>query len=163
MKSDRKEAERDLERLNVGRIDHIVLAYVDRTNLDRARERLGALLGIDDWEELGEISEVRLHIWISWQAGLELICPTGPGSVIEQHLADHGEGFYSMVFGVEDLDRGIARVAENGGHAEPLVASTPAGALDRYAVTREAVVGEVGGINVLLGEFALHRQGRRSS
>ena len=148
-----------MERLNVGRIDHIVLAYNDRASLDRARERLGALLGVDDWEELGEIAEVQLYIWISWQAGLELICPTGPGSFIERHLADHGEGFFSMVFGVEDLDRGIARVKENGGHAEALAATPPAGARRRYAVTREAVVGEVGGINVLLGEFAL-RAGR---
>ena len=148
----------NLERLNVGRIDHIVLAFQSRSNLDRERERLTALLGVDDWEELGEIENVGLYIWISWRAGLELICPTRPGSIVEDHLAARGEGFYSMVFGVEDLDAAIARVNENGGHAVPLDATTPAGALRHYEVTREAVVGEVGGINVLLGEFALPRK-----
>ena len=147
-----------LERENVGRIDHIVLAFENRENLDRERERLTALLGVDDWEELGEIENVGLYIWISWRAGLELICPTRPGSIAEEHLATHGEGFYSMVFGVQDLDAAIARVNDNGGEAFPLDATTPEGALRHYAVTREAVVGEVGGINVLLGEFALRRK-----
>ena len=154
----RDPATEGLERLNVGRIDHIVLAFEDRSNLDRERARLTALLGVDDWEELGEIADAGLYIWISWHAGLELICPTRPGSIVEEHLAAHGEGFFSMVFGVGDLDAAVARVNENGGHAVPLEVTTPAGALRHYAVTREAVVGEVGGINVLLGEFALPRK-----
>ena len=155
MPRERKDGTEGLERLNVGRIDHIVLAYRDRSNLDRERARLTALLGVDDWEELGEIEDAGLYIWISWRAGLELICPTRPGSLVERHLETHGEGFFSMVFGVDDLDAAVARVNENGGHAVPLNATTPAGALRHYAVTREAVVGEVGGINVLVGEFAL--------
>ena len=158
MATKRDDETADLERLNVGRIDHIVLAFENRANLDRERERLSALLGVDDWEELGEIEDAGLYIWISWHAGLELICPTRPGSLVEQHLATHGEGFFSMVFGVDDLESAMARVNENGGHAMPLAATTPAGALRHYAVTREAVVGEVGGINVLLGEFALRRR-----
>jgi Glyoxalase/Bleomycin resistance protein/Dioxygenase superfamily len=147
-------------RLNVGRIDHIVLAYRNRENLERARKQFSALLGVDDWEELGEIAEVRLYIWISWKAGLELICPTGDSSFIAEHLAAHGEGFFSMVFGVADLNRAMARVKDNGGDANALAATPPAGALRRYAVTREAVLGEVGGIQVLLGEFALRTSGR---
>lgn len=142
-------------RLNVGRIDHIVLAYRDRERQARAREEFSRLLGVDDWEDLGEIDEVKLAIWISWQAGLELICPTGPGSFVDDHLAKHGEGFFSMVFGVEDLPAAMARVDENGGRAIALAATPPAGAVRRYAMTREAVVGEIGAIQVLLGEFSL--------
>lgn len=142
-------------RLNVGRIDHIVLAYRDRASQARAREQFSRQLGVDDWEDLGEIDEVKLAIWISWQAGLELICPTGPGSFVDDHLARHGEGFFSMVFGVDDLPSAMKRVDEHGGHATPLDATPPAGAVRRYAVTREAIVGEVGAIQVLLGEFAL--------
>jgi len=143
------------DRLNVGRIDHIVLAYRDRESLDRVRSQFSTLLGVDDWEELGEIAEVRLHIWISWRAGLELICPTSEGSFIDEHLATHGEGFFSMVFGVADLQSAMTRVTHHGGDAIALLATPPKGALRRYAVTREAVVGEIGGIHVLLGEFSL--------
>lgn len=149
-----------LPRLNVGRIDHIVLAYANRENLDRARGEFSALLGVEDWEDLGELPDVKLRIWISWQAGLELICPTGPGSFADEHLAKHGEGFFSMVFGTADLARAMQRVDRNGGHAVGLAAVPPPGALRRYAVTREAVVGEVGRIPVLLGEFALHEEQR---
>ncbi|MEZ4331491.1 MAG: VOC family protein [Myxococcota bacterium] len=144
-------------RLNVGRIDHIVLAYRDRASQARARDEFSRLLGVDDWEDLGEIEEVKLAIWISWQAGLELICPTGPGSFADEHLARHGEGFFSMVFGVEDLPAAMKRVEEGGGNAVPLAATPPAGAVRRYAVTREAIVGEIGAIPVLLGEFSLRR------
>lgn len=142
-------------RLNVGRIDHIVLAYRDRASQARARDEFSRLLGVDDWEDLGEIEEVKLAIWISWQAGLELICPTAPGSFADEHLARHGEGFFSMVFGVEDLPAAMKRVEEGGGNAIPLAATPPPGAIRRYAVTREAIVGEIGAIPVLLGEFSL--------
>jgi 4-hydroxyphenylpyruvate dioxygenase-like putative hemolysin len=144
-------------RLNVGRIDHIVLAYHDRASQARARDEFSRLLGVDDWEDLGELEDVKLAIWISWQAGLELICPTGPGSFADEHLARHGEGFFSMVFGVEDLPAAMKRVEESGGNAIPLEATPPAGAVRRYAVTREAIVGEIGAIPVLLGEFSLRR------
>jgi 4-hydroxyphenylpyruvate dioxygenase-like putative hemolysin len=148
------------ERLNVGRIDHIVLAYQNRENLDKAREEFSALLGVEDWEDLGEIEEVRLQIWISWKAGLELICPTGAGSFVDEHLSSHGEGFFSMVFGVADLSRAMERVKDRGGNAVALAATPPDGAVRRYAVTREAVLGKVGGIEVLLGEFSLrHPEG----
>lgn len=160
MTAPREECVDTADRLNVGRVDHIVLAYRSRENLESARKQFSEQLGVDDWEELGEIAEVRLYIWISWTAGLELICPTGEGSFIAEHLAAHGEGFFSMVFGVADLNRAMARVKDAGGSADALVATPPAGALRRYAVTREAVLGEVGGIQVLLGEFSLRRSER---
>lgn len=148
------------DRQNVGRIDHIVLAYRDRASQDRAREEFTRQLGVDDWEDLGDLDDVKLRIWISWQAGLELICPTGPGSFVDDHLARHGEGFFSMVFGVADLPSAMKRVEDGGGKSIPLAAVPPPGALRRYTVTREAVVGEIGRINVLLGEFALHASQR---
>jgi hypothetical protein len=160
MSQDSNDSTARLERLNVGRIDHIVLVYANRDNLDRARGEFGALLGVDDWEDLGDLPDVKLRIWISWHAGLELICPTGPGSFADEHLAKHGEGFFSMVFGTADLGRAMERVDRNGGHATPLEAVPPPGAVRRYAVTREAVVGEIGRIPVLLGEFALRDPAR---
>lgn len=148
------------QRQNVGRIDHIVMAYASRENLARAREEFSQLLGVDDWEDLGDLDDVKLSIWISWKAGLELICPIGPGSFVDDHLAKHGEGFFEMVFGTADLASAMERVNRSGGRAIALDVVPPEPAVRQYAVTREAIVGEIGKINVLLGEFVLREPGR---
>ena len=40
-----------------------------------------------------------------------LVCPHDPASVPGQHLARHGEGFFLLSLGVEDLDASLARIS----------------------------------------------------
>src|SRR5258706_13822299 len=108
------------ERRNVGRIDHVLLLYRSRESQDSARHRLTELLGIDDWDEVGEGDE-GIYIWISWNSGIELICPTREVPAFEKHLAVHGEGFYCLVYGVADLDRAVAQVTQASGRAPHLL------------------------------------------
>jgi hypothetical protein len=77
------------ERRNVGRIDHIILLYRNRTNQDEARKKFTDLLGIDDWQEVGEGDE-GIYIWISWTSGIELICPIRDVPAFQKHLDVHG-------------------------------------------------------------------------
>jgi hypothetical protein len=139
-------------RRNAGRIDHIILLYRTRESQEQARKSFTEMLGIDDWDDLGEASE-GLYILISWRSGLELVCPTRAVGTFERHLAAHGEGFYCLVFGVADLEQAVANVARLNGRAPRLLPDPPAKVLERFSVAREAVVGEVAGLRLMLGEF----------
>jgi hypothetical protein len=141
-----------LPRRNAGRIDHIILIYRTRESQEQARKSFSELLGLDDWDELGEASE-GLYIFISWRSGLELVCPTRAVGTFERHLASHGEGFYCLVFGVESLDQAIANIARLNGRAPRELPDPPAAVMERFYVAREAFVGEVSGLRLMLGEF----------
>ena len=145
-------ASRVTERRNVGRIDHIILLYASRESQERARQSFTATLGIEDWDEVGEGSE-GIYILISWKSGIELICPTREVAAFQRHLATHGEGFYSLVFGVADLDRAMAHVKQLSGRAPYALGDPPQQVFERFDIAREAIVGELGGIRVMLGEF----------
>jgi 4-hydroxyphenylpyruvate dioxygenase-like putative hemolysin len=145
-------ANRATERRNVGRIDHIILLYASRESQERARQSFTAMLGIEDWDEVGEGSE-GIYILISWKSGIELICPTREVPAFQRHLATHGEGFYSLVFGVADLDQAMAHVKQLSGRAPYALGDPPPKVFERFDIAREAIVGELGGIRVMLGEF----------
>ena len=143
-------------RENAGRIDHIVLIYRTPESQEAARQEFSALLGIDDWDDLGEVYE-RLRVFVSWGSGIELIRPTKPDPTFDSHLARHGDGFYCVVFGVADLEKASAWIANLGSTPSPLP-RPPEAVFDTFEVAREASVGEVGGINLTLGEFKPKRQ-----
>jgi len=140
-------------RCNVGRIDHVLLLYRNRQNQDDARRKLTELLGIDDWDDVGDGDE-GIYIWISWKSGIELICPTREVPAFEKHLAAHGEGFYCLVFGVSDLDRAVENVKRVSGRSPHLLGAAPSKVYEKFDIAREAIVGTVAGIRLMLGEFA---------
>jgi hypothetical protein len=144
--------ETHVERRNAGRIDHVLLLYRNRQNQDDARRKLTELLGIDDWDEVGEGDE-GIYIWISWKSGIELVCPTREVPAFEKHLAAHGEGFYCLVFGVANLDRAIENVKRLSGRSPHLLGLAPPKVYEKFDIAREAIVGMVGGIRLMLGEF----------
>ena len=49
-------------------------------------------------------------------------------SIAGRHLRDHGEGFFLMSFGVDDLDQAVAELAQRG--ALPSDSKTRSGILD---------------------------------
>jgi catechol 2,3-dioxygenase-like lactoylglutathione lyase family enzyme len=141
-------------RRNVGAIDHLVLAYADVRRQAEAKEEFSAVLGMDDWDDLGELDEAGVRVFVSWSSGLELLAPTGSDSIIARHLAERGEGLFSVVVGVADLDAAVEVVRGSGGKAV-YFPPPPAKIAARFAIAREAlVVGKVGGLALVLGEFA---------
>lgn len=138
-------------RHNVGRVDHVVLVYRNHENLKKAQQEFSTLLGIDDWDDFGEVFG-RVHMVASWQSGIELIFPTKPDPAFDQHLATRGEGFFSLIFGVADLEQAMAQILKQGGTAIAHPHS-PEQVYRTFEVAKEAVVGMVGGVNVTIGEF----------
>lgn len=141
-----------VDRRNVGRIDHIILLYRNRENQEAARLKFTALLGIDDWDEVGA-GEEGIYIIISWSSGIELICPIREVPAFEKHLAAHGEGFYAMVFGVADLRQAMTQVKSVTGRSPYALGAAPAPVYQRFEIAAEAIVGDVCGMRLMLGEF----------
>ena len=77
------------------------------------REAVGLPLQDLDLPELG------LHVLISWEGGVEIMAPVHEtGTLVDsarRFLATHGEGVYSVVFNVADLEGAVARIARQGG------------------------------------------------
>jgi hypothetical protein len=144
----------DLETLEptyVGHVNHVCFAYASAESQENARREFSQLLEIDDWDEMTTDPGRKLRVFISWKSGIELIAAMGPGSLIDEHLAKHGEGFYSLSVGVADLDASMARInalgretRRTGGHPDQK---------QRWEVAEQAsIIGPVGGIKLIVGE-----------
>ncbi len=72
-------------------------------------------LGLDGFEfaELPErgVSTARVRLGGVW---LVLVAPHDENSVPGRHLMEHGEGFFLLSFGVDDLEKSLAEFAERG-------------------------------------------------
>jgi hypothetical protein len=142
-------------RQNVGRVSHGVFAFGSRTTRDAARHRYSQSLGIDDWTDLGDLEQEGIHVIISRQWGIELLCPIGSPNILEDHLARHGEGLLYLVFGVDDLHESTAH-AQKLGVQTILLPRAPERVFEYYAICRETILGDIGGIPLMLGEFCPH-------
>jgi hypothetical protein len=135
-----------------GRIHHTLFIYRNRENQLAAKESFSSLLGINDWQEIGEVPE-GLSVLISWGSGIELVYPVSDNPVYKQHLNEHGEGFYAIVFGVENLESSVAHIEQVSGKRPFVLKETPKPVFDVFQTAKEAIVGKVAGTLVLLGEF----------
>ena len=93
-------------------VHHInfIVADLDAT-VQAYQSKLG--LGPFDYEELPErgVLTARIQIGDVW---IVLVSPRSKDSVAAQHLAAHGEGFFLLSFGVDNLDQAMAELAERG-------------------------------------------------
>ena len=91
-------------------VHHInfVVADID-TGVKAYQRMLG--LGPFEYEELPErgVSTARARIGSAW---IVLVSPHDEGSIAGRHLKDHGEGFFLMSFGVDDLDQALAEFVQ---------------------------------------------------
>ena len=96
----------------LNRVHHINFVVAD---IDASVEAYQNILGIGpfDYEELPSrnVTTARVLVGDVW---LVLVSPKGEDSVAGRHLKDHGEGFFLMSFGVDDLDRALAELARRG-------------------------------------------------
>ena len=107
-------------------IHHINFVVAD---IDSAVEAYRSTLGLGpfEYEELPErgVFTARARVGDVW---IVLVSPHDEDSVAGRHLKDHGEGFFLMSFGVDNLDQALTELAQRG--AAPTGSSTRPGILD---------------------------------
>jgi len=150
---------------NAGRISHVIMAcYLE--NHTAIVERLGAALGIDDWDGPADLPYLGFRHAISFSAGLEVVAPLTAESPLTAQLEAHGEGLTGVVFGVKDLESALRRAEENGlPRADPtdnyiidslvLNGGQPVypSFADRFTVFRQVVLQPVNGTMLVLGQL----------
>jgi len=97
------------------RIHHVVWC-VRRESLPQLQEYWTQALGVPLASTL--IGELGLHLLMSWEAGVEIVAPTvEPGSftpALEAFLDAKGEGVFSTVYEVDDLDSAVESAVTAG-------------------------------------------------
>ena len=94
------------------RIHHVNFVVND---LDEAMARFERVLGVDPFQVIDHRPRgarvARTRVGESW---LVLVSPYDPASVPGRHLAEHGEGFFLLSLGYEDIVQQIERLEANG-------------------------------------------------
>jgi hypothetical protein len=100
---------------NVNCVHHVVWC-VKVESLERVREYCEQGLGLS-MQDL-DLPDLGIHVLISWDGGIEIMAPTYPeGSLVasaNEFLETRGEGVYSVVFNVANLELGVAQLEEQG-------------------------------------------------
>jgi methylmalonyl-CoA/ethylmalonyl-CoA epimerase len=107
-------------------VHHINFIVAD---LDAAVKAYQKILGIGpfEYEEHPErrVSTARVRVGEVW---IVLVSPQCESSVAGRYLEAHGDGFFLMSFGVDNLDQAMAELAQRG--ALPADRTAHAGILD---------------------------------
>jgi methylmalonyl-CoA/ethylmalonyl-CoA epimerase len=107
-------------------VHHINFIVAD---LDATVQAYQNTLGIGpfEYEELPEraVSTARVRVGEVW---IVLVSPQCENSVAGRYLEAHGDGFFLMSFGVDNLDQAMAELAQRG--ALPAGRTAHAGILD---------------------------------
>ena len=96
---------------------HHVVWCVRPENLERVRTFWERVIGVP-LEEL-DLPDVGLRVLISWEGGIEIMTPAHASGTMSDaaraFLATRGEGVYSVVVGVRDIEDVISTYTERGG------------------------------------------------
>ncbi len=113
----------------VHKIHHINFLVKD---LDAAEQQYRALLGLGPAirDELPErhVLSARFRLGESW---LVLVQPTSGEGEPARYLREHGEGFFLISFGVDDLEASMRRAQQCGGR---FTAAQPRSGLDNWRI-----------------------------
>jgi hypothetical protein len=135
-------------------IDHV--AWISwpqnlEANIAQLEKLTGAKLTRFERKDMGFI------MYISWEAGLEVVAPMEEPTEFNQWLRGwletKGEGVMSVVFGVRDLDRHKARLEALGVPVGELMDDHPDSPWHDKLVLWERQAGEVMGTNFILGDI----------
>ena len=105
----------------INRVDHVVW-LVQPQNLEAYVEKFSKLFRTQfDGPQLRPAFGVKF--WVSWEAGLEILAPWGDNDSAKmwtQRLKDRGEGVFSVVFGVRDLEEASEHARQLGYPVSPV-------------------------------------------
>ncbi len=98
--------------MKIDKIDHVGIAVKD---LDGALKLYThvfklKLIRIEEHKEL----KVKVAFLQLGEAMLELVQPTGPGSVSAKRIEEYGEGLYHLAFRVDDISAALETLNKNG-------------------------------------------------
>jgi 4-hydroxyphenylpyruvate dioxygenase-like putative hemolysin len=144
---------------------HHVVWCVKAESLERARAYCEEGLGLP-MQDL-DLPDLGIHVLISWEGGIEIMAPTyAEGTLVasaNEFLDARGEGVYSVVFNVENLEDAIKKLEAQGARlvfAEDIapediedrnLSSDPA---DDGMAVRQALFDDVCGMRMCLQELA---------
>lgn len=135
-------------------IDHVAWISWPETlaaNIAQLEKLSGAKLTRFERQDMGFV------MYISWEAGLEVVSPLAEPTAFNQWLRDwletRGEGVMSVVFGVRDLDRHKARLEALGFPVGELLDDHPSSPWHDKLVLWERQAGVVMNTNFILGDI----------
>jgi len=135
-------------------IDHV--AWISRlenieANVRELEKLAGAKLTRFERKDMGFV------MYISWEAGLEVVAPLETPTEFNQMLRDwldtRGEGVMSVVFGVKDLDKHKARLEALGFEVGPVMDDHPDSPWHDRIVLWERMGGVVMNTGFILGDI----------
>jgi len=142
------------------RVDHVIW-IAKPENAANIVQQLTELFRAQFDKREGAKAGAGFDVWVAWGGGLEVVAPyaTGPGvsEVFYEHLQTRGEGFWGLVYGVDNLEEAIDHARALGWPARSPNPRPPEAALHHWTTTvlevREAVIGEILGVNLLFGKI----------
>ncbi len=129
------------------RIHHINFVVHD---LEEAMARFERVLGVDPFQVIDyqprRARVARTRVGESW---LVLVSPYDPASVPGRYLADHGEGFFLVSLGYEDIVQQLERLESEG------IAAIDMAPRDGILDWRVADIGDLHGAKMQLTDDSL--------
>lgn len=129
--------------MKLKKINHIGIVVND---IDEAKERYGALVGIKKWYEIVNSSEldmtykgekrkcnVTLYVGGKGTTKLELIQTRGDENIYTEFLKRNGEGIHHAMYNVKSLDKAIEYYAAKGLKVLQQATFKSGGAVIKYA------------------------------
>lgn len=99
--------------MNVQRIDHLVIAVQDMEAAAAAWAQTFGLKAEPAYQPAGTHMELAL-LPVGEGAFLELVRPTTEEHRVARHIAERGEGLFSISLQVDDLDAAVRELREKG-------------------------------------------------
>jgi methylmalonyl-CoA/ethylmalonyl-CoA epimerase len=111
------------------RITHVGIAV---TNAEHSSNLFSKLFGVEKEhaEEVGD-QKVKATFFRIGEAGVELLEPTSADSTIAKFIEKRGEGVHHLSFEVDDIEREIARLKQEGFR---MIDETPRVGADGYCI-----------------------------
>jgi hypothetical protein len=138
----------------VNHIDHVTWISHPETieaNVAELEKLTGAKLARFERKDMGFV------MYISWEAGLEVVTPMAEPTEFNQALKDRlatcGEGVMGVVFGVKDLERHKARLEALGFQVGPEMDDHPDSPWHAQLILRERMAGVVMNSWFVLGDI----------
>lgn len=104
-----------------------------------------------------EREDMGFIMYLSWEAGIELVCPmektTEFNAGLTAHLQSRGEGIIGVVFGIRDLDAHKARLESLGIEVGPEMDDLPTSPWHNRLALRERMAGIVMNSWFILGDI----------